>query len=163
MNYRNEQVKSALRGSILNANSVDCKVWSIEVSKLENALNLINHYEAEIMRLEELVDFLKMSEPELCDIVYENHQLKKEVEYKEKQLENVIHTHDEFLLNGQQNLLRFVMTEAYKGFAEAYKDQVKNYIDMFTDDGFYVSLSAILDAVDFVCEKKIKELAGKEE
>ena len=161
MNYRNEQVKSALRGSILNANSVDCKVWSIEVSKLENALNLINHYEAEIMRLEELVGFLKMSEPELCDIVYENHQLKKDVAYKQRQLENVIHAHDEFLLNGQSNLVRFAITNAYKAFAEAYKDQVKNYTGMFTDDGFYVSLSAILDAVDFVCEKKVEELVGE--
>lgn len=124
MNYRNEQVKSALRGSILNANSVDCKVWSIEVSKLENALNLINQYEAEIMRLEDLVDFLKMSEPELCDVFYENHQLKKEVADKQRQLEQVIHAHDEFLLNGQSNLVRFAIIDAIEEFAEKVIDLI---------------------------------------
>lgn len=36
-------VEVALRGAILNAKSVDCKVWSIEVYKLENALELIEN------------------------------------------------------------------------------------------------------------------------
>ena len=48
----NEIIK-ALKGSILNAKSIDCKVWSIEVYKLENALDLINHQKARIKELEE--------------------------------------------------------------------------------------------------------------
>ena len=153
MSYTNEQIKEAL----------ECCTDGTGKGLIGATLNLINHYETEIERLEELVDFLKMSEPEWCDVFYENHQLKKDIADKQRQLEHIIHAYDEFLLNGQSSLVRFAITDAYKAFAEAYKDQVKNYTGMFTDDGFYVSLSAILDAVDFVCEKKIKELAGKEE
>ena len=40
-----------LHGSILNAKSFDCKVWSLEVYKLENALDLINRQKEEIERL----------------------------------------------------------------------------------------------------------------
>ena len=46
----------ALDGNILNAKSVDCKVWSLEVYKLENALNLINRQKAEIERLREIAN-----------------------------------------------------------------------------------------------------------
>ena len=46
----NEIIK-ALKGSILNAKRIDCKAWSLEVYKLENALDLINRQKAEIERL----------------------------------------------------------------------------------------------------------------
>ena len=49
----NEEIKKALKGSILNAKSVNSKVWSIEICKLEQTLDLINQYEAEIKRLED--------------------------------------------------------------------------------------------------------------
>ena len=45
--------------------------------------------------------------------------------------------------------------EAYKKFAEEYKDQIKNYTGIFTDDDFYVSLQAILSAVDFIRDKLV--------
>ena len=37
-----------MNGNISNAKSIDCKVWSIEVYKLENALDLINRQKAMI-------------------------------------------------------------------------------------------------------------------
>ena len=46
----NEIIK-ALKGSILNAKMIDCKVWSIEVYKLENVLDIINRQKATIERL----------------------------------------------------------------------------------------------------------------
>ena len=49
-------------------------------------------------------------------------------------------------------------SEARKEFAEAYKDQIKNYTGMFTDEGFYVSFDAVLNAVDFVCERLSEEM-----
>jgi hypothetical protein len=52
-------------------------------------------------------------------------------------------------------------TEAVKEFAEAYKDQIKNYTGMFTDEGFYVSLDAVLSAVDFVLNKTLEEMVGE--
>lgn len=45
------EVKKALGGAILNAKGYDSKVWSIEVYKLENALDLITRQQAEIERL----------------------------------------------------------------------------------------------------------------
>lgn len=51
-----------------------------------------------------------------------------------------------------------IKLEAYKEFVEAYKNQIKNYTGMFTDEGFYVSLEAVLSAVDFVYEKLSKEM-----
>lgn len=41
------------KGAILNAKGYDSKVWSIEVYKLENALDLINRLQAENERLKE--------------------------------------------------------------------------------------------------------------
>ena len=49
-----KEIKSALEGAILNSKKYDSKVWSIEVYKLENALDLINRLQAENERLEEV-------------------------------------------------------------------------------------------------------------
>ena len=46
-----------------------------------------------------------------------------------------------------------IKAEAIKEFASAYKDQIKNYTGMFTDEGFYVSHEAVLSAVDFVLNR----------
>ncbi len=54
--------------------------------------------------------------------------------------------------------LKTAKSEAVKEFVEAYKDQIKNYTGMFTDEGFYVSLDAVLNAVDFVCERLSEEM-----
>lgn len=45
------EIKTALKGAILNAKGYDSKVWSIEVYKLENALDLINRLQSENERL----------------------------------------------------------------------------------------------------------------
>ena len=47
------EIKTALKGAILNTKGYDSKVWSIEVYKLENALDLINRLQAENERLKE--------------------------------------------------------------------------------------------------------------
>lgn len=44
-------------------------------------------------------------------------------------------------------------TEAIKDFSEEYKDHIKSFTGMFSPQlGFAVSLDAVLNAVDFVCE-----------
>ena len=50
-----------------------------------------------------------------------------------------------------------IRAEAIKEFAEAYKEQIKDYTGMFTDDGFYISLQAALSSVDFIKEKMTEE------
>ena len=42
-----EEIINALEGSILNAKWCDSKAWSIEIYKLESALDLINRQKAE--------------------------------------------------------------------------------------------------------------------
>ena len=46
-NLTNNETIKALEGAILNAKGCDSKVWSIEIYKLENALELINRLQAE--------------------------------------------------------------------------------------------------------------------
>ena len=50
-NLPNNKIIKALEGAILNAKRCDSKVWSIEIYKLENALDLINRQQADIERL----------------------------------------------------------------------------------------------------------------
>ena len=48
-----------------------------------------------------------------------------------------------------------IREESIKEFVDRYKDHIKNYTGMFTDYGFYVSLDAVLSAVDFIKEEMI--------
>ena len=50
-----------------------------------------------------------------------------------------------------------IKAEAIKDFAEAYKEQIKSCTGMFTDDGFYVPLDAVLRFVEFCKEQMIGE------
>lgn len=51
-----KEIIKALEGAILNAKGCDSKVWSIEIYKLESALDLINLQKAEIEFLKEKRD-----------------------------------------------------------------------------------------------------------
>lgn len=57
----NKEIIKALEGAILNAKKCDSKVWSIELYKLENALDLINRQYTELEDLREIV-FMDRSE-----------------------------------------------------------------------------------------------------
>ena len=50
------EIINALNGNISNAKRCDCKVWSIEVYKLENILDLINRQKAEIKELKDILE-----------------------------------------------------------------------------------------------------------
>ena len=54
---KDDEIIKALRVNILNAKSIDCKVWSIEVYKLENTLDLINRQKAIIEKSEKVEHF----------------------------------------------------------------------------------------------------------
>lgn len=53
-----EQIIEALKGSILNAERIKCKCWSIEIYKLKNALDLINRQKAEIEELKTITGIM---------------------------------------------------------------------------------------------------------
>ena len=97
------EIIAVLNGSILNAKSVDCKVWSLEVYNLENALDLINRQKAEIERLEkEIKDKERVYNDEFC--------LRKEWQTKCREL-----------LKDKQT----TKFEAIKEFAERVKEKLQ--------------------------------------
>lgn len=53
--------------------------------------------------------------------------------------------------------IKAIKAEAYKEFAEQYKNQIKNYTGQFTDNGFMVNLEAVLRAIEFVKDKLVGE------
>ena len=126
----------ALDGSILNAKSVDCKVWSLEVYKLENALNLINRQKAEIERLEkEIKDKEKVYNDEFCS--RKEWQSKCRELLKEKQT-----TKSEAIKDFAEELEYFVLNEdievvepkckdyeSYINGANQFRHQIKNGIN----------------------------------
>lgn len=63
-NLTNNEIIKTLEGAILNAKGCDSKVWSIEIYKLEEALDFITRQQAEIERLKSCVK----SEDEVRDI-----------------------------------------------------------------------------------------------
>lgn len=86
-----EQIIKALEGNILNAKSVDCKVWSIELYKIENALDLIKRQKAEIEQKDIEIDILirkkETLRDEICELQSEVERL-KEIEYMYNDLLN---------------------------------------------------------------------------
>lgn len=122
--------------------------------------DLINRYQATINRLK--------AENKNCGVKIQNQreQLKAcNEKIKEQQAEIERLAPENERLYGKVEELSLVLSdtikikykeaksEAYKEFVEAYKNQIKNYTGMFTDEGFYVSLEAVLSAVDFIFEK----------
>ena len=51
--FTDDEIIKSLEGSILNAKRCDSKVWSIEIYKLESALDLINSQKEEIEQWQE--------------------------------------------------------------------------------------------------------------
>ena len=47
--------------------------------------------------------------------------------------------------------------DGMKIFIEEYRNQIKTYTGMFTDDDFYISLRACLSAIDFIKFKLLGE------
>lgn len=111
-----------------------------------SALDLIN-------RQEEMIDGLIAGQETLQKALAEKNA---EIERLEKQLNSKYKWE-----NMLDKKIKEVKAEAIKEFAKAYKDQIKNYTGMFTDEGFYVSLDAVLSAVDFVLNKTLEEMVEK--
>ena len=85
---RDNEIKKALEGAILNAKKCDSKVWYIEVYKLENALDLIDRLQAQNKDLSETVHNLTLEKDALFDKAEE---LKAEVERLKEQYLNALY------------------------------------------------------------------------
>jgi len=86
-------------------------------------------------------------------------QLQAEIEKKNEDIEKWQKVNFDLCIAGGKLLRerKTIRAEAIKEFAEKYKDQIKNYTGMFTDNGFMVSHEAILAAVDFIKEQLVGE------
>ena len=62
------EIIEALRGSILNAKLIDCKVWSVELYKIEETLDLINRQKTENERLEKELMKCKLEKEMLYNV-----------------------------------------------------------------------------------------------
>ena len=78
-NLTNNEIIKTLEGAILNAKGCDSKVWSIEIYKLENALDLINRLQAENKRLGKEVNLVSI---QFQDLQEETDEIKSKA-YKE--------------------------------------------------------------------------------
>ena len=106
--YTNEDIIKTLEGAILNAKGCDSKVWSIEIYKLENALDLINRLQAE---KEELVG--------------NNDKLKAEIERLTNAYKQCAWERDIFAEDIKQEIKKdcsYLMLDIKNIKAEAYKE-----------------------------------------
>ena len=108
----NDTIK-ALEGAILNAKGCDSKVWSIEIYKLENALDLITQQQAENENLKVENQSLRSAANSL-KMHYEEAQA--EVERLKKLL-----TEEETKYN---KCAKWFYKEAIKEFAERLKNEI---------------------------------------
>ena len=138
----NEIIK-ALEGAILNAKKCDSKVWSIEVYKLEKALDLIsclqakaikeqnknsklrnerNRLQAQNKDLAETVHNLTIEKDALFDKVEE---LKAEIE----RLNALVKTKNK-LIEGLDQSISYAYDRAIKEFAERLKEKAYTHSDI---------------------------------
>lgn len=84
----------------------------------------------------------------------ENKELKAEIERLKSTVNRIKRYDEERDIRLHARLIATAKSEAYKEFLEAYKDQIKKYAGMFTDEGFY----EVLSVADFVFEKMKEEM-----
>lgn len=150
------EVKKALGGAILNAKGYDSKVWSIEVYKLENALDLINRLQAKIVQTTQQRDFFAKQTTEQ----------KNTIDKQEAEIERLKTAFDNQLLTSQHwkrkfdelaeendwfhDTLETTKSDAYTEFAERLKEKA--------DRGFWQEHSYV-DVEDI--DNLLNELVGE--
>ena len=141
----NENIKD-LEGAILNAKRCDSKVWSIEVYKLENALDSINQQKAEIERLQKEVN--------LVSIQFQDIQERQEESQAEIDKLNEVYQANQQLINALNKSYFLAKSEAYKEFAERLKEK------SFQSFGNYGITRDVVEVCDI--DNLIKEFEKKE-
>ena len=116
------QIINALNGNISNAKKIDCKVWSIEVYKLENALDLINRQKANIESLEKELMKCKLEKEML-------HQTVEEIKSEAKK--EFAEELEYFILNEDIEVVKPKCKdyESYINGANQFRYQIKNGIN----------------------------------
>lgn len=150
--FTDEEIIKALEGSILNAKGCDSKVWSIEIYRLESALDLINRQKVEIERLK--------SQCENTQIGY--NFLKSDFERLKGStiVNNIMEI---------QRIKRDAKAEAYKTFAEKLKEEFLNLQYNAKTDRKNVKIEELKEQMDWLLhtvaietvENLLKEMVGE--
>ena len=110
------------------------------VSLRKYSLDLINRQKAEKETMQAYIDYLRK----------DNKHQKAEIEMLQKHIQEGID-----LAKQIPEMLALAQAEAIKEFAERYKEHIKSFTGKFDEDGFYVSLQAVLSAVDFIKKEMV--------
>ena len=136
-----------------------CPYCNIKIAcsiKLKNdARDLINRQKAEIERFELLLlGVMHFVDKWLDGAELKQDEVNRARAMREKTLQIVekLEEENDFLKSIDIDKIK---AEAVKEFAEAYKDQIEDCTGMFTDEGFYVPIDAVLNAVDFIRERLV--------
>lgn len=146
-------------------NDCACNCVFLLPNKVQDVLDLINRLQAEVEELRaEVNHYANESDAILADIDFrdaENERLRAEIKRLKKDSNSLIFNLIPARGRGKTSVLKIkieeIKAEAYKEFAEKYKNQIKNYTGMFTDEGFMVSFEAVLSAVNFIKDKLVGE------
>ena len=111
----NNEIIKTLEGAILNAKGCDSKVWSIEIYKLENALDLINRLQAENKRLGKEVNLVSIQFQDLQE------------RYEEAQAEIERLNAENMLTISERNAFRTSFYDVLKQLKIAKSEAVKEF------------------------------------
>ena len=148
-----EETIKALEGAILNAKGCDSKVWSIEIYKLENALDLINRLQAENKRLGKEVNLVSIQFQDLQE------------RYEEAQAEIERLNAENMLTISERNAFRTSFYDVLKQLKIAKSEAVKEFTKRLKE--FMHNKFKALDEYEFeyITERDIdnllKETEGK--
>lgn len=147
----NDTIK-ALEGAILNAKGCDSKVWSIEIYKLENALDLINCLQAEEEELVGNNDKLKAEIERLKSCVKTEEEVR---EIAKRTMEPLV---KEITREQIDIAVKLSKAEAYKECLAKVKNYIKTHCNPYGKPDFdYDTSIKILNFIDTL----LKEMVGE--
>ena len=147
----NDTIK-ALEGAILNAKGCDSKVWSIEIYKLENALDLINCLQAEEEELVGNNDKLKAEIERLKSCVKTEEEVR---EIAKRTMESLV---KEITREQIDIAVKLSKAEAYKECLAKVKNYIKTHCNPYGKPDFdYDTSIKILNFIDTL----LKEMVGE--
>ena len=118
--------------------------------------------ETKTITLFDILDIINRQKEENKKFEMQKILIKPEHNFNKKKLRKLLNQPGIIIPMAQEKIefipsKRDIEIQAFEKFAEAYKNQIKNYTGVFTDEDFYVSLRACLSAIDFIKFKLVGE------
>ena len=159
------EIKKALEGAILNAKKCDSKVWSIEVYKLEKALDLISCLQAKAIKEQNKNSKLRNERNRLQDqnkdLAETVHNLTIEKDALFDKVEELKVEVERLKTNLNVELENFATEYDNKIKAEAYKE-FANELKCRTHEIPYNTMQVVNIVLKYDIDNLLKELMGKD-